>query len=168
MYHFLCGYTAKIAGTEAGITEPKVTFSACFGAPFLPLHPHTYARLLGERIRRKGVKTWLVNTGWIEGSYGKGRRMPLEWTRALIHAALNGALDEVAYRTNNIFNLAIPVSCPGLPDSVLDPRATWKDKDEYDRVAEKLHTLFEIQFSKFEKSSAASPRTVFRVELASL
>src|SRR5439155_1692400 len=125
MYHFLSGYTARVAGTERGVTEPKATFSTCFGAPFLPLNPNVYAKMLGERIAAHKVRVWLVNTGWTGGPYGVGSRMKIGYTRAMITAALSGQLDHVSYHTHDIFNLDIPATCPGVPDSVLDPRSAW-------------------------------------------
>ena len=126
MYHFLSGYTAKVAGTEKGVTEPKATFSTCFGAPFMVLHPTVYAKFLGDRIARHNVSVWLVNTGWTGGPYGTGSRMKIAHTRAMIRAALSGQLDNVAYETDPLFNLAVPVTCPGVPTEVLKPRNTWK------------------------------------------
>src|SRR6185295_3246443 len=120
--HFLSGYTAKVAGTERGVTEPQATFSACFGAPFLPLPPGRYAAMLGEKIARHGARVWLVNTGWTGGPYGVGSRMKIGYTRAMIHAALSGALDAVDYQNHPVFNLAVPRSCPGVPADVLNPR----------------------------------------------
>src|SRR3954467_4300973 len=127
MYHFLSGYTAKVAGTERGITEPSATFSACFGAPFLPLHPSVYAKMLGERIGRHGAKVWLVNTGWTGGPYGVGSRMKLSYTRAMLRAALSGALDAVSFRKDPIFGFEVPTSVPDIPSDLLNPRSTWSD-----------------------------------------
>src|SRR5476651_1864013 len=142
MYHFLSGYTAKVAGTEKGVTEPKATFSTCFGAPFLPLPPSRYATMLGDRIDTHRANVWLVNTGWTGGPYGVGKRMKIAQTRAMIRAALSGALDAVAYEKDPIFNLDIPVSCPDVPSDVLRPRTTWADGAAYDGQAAKLARMF--------------------------
>jgi phosphoenolpyruvate carboxykinase (ATP) len=150
MYHFLSGYTAKVAGTERGVSEPKETFSACFGAPFLPLPPTVYAKMLGERIKQHHVQCWLVNTGWTGGPYGVGRRMPLKHTRAMVRAALSGHLEKVATRREPVFGLAVPQHVPGVPDDVLDPRKTWKDGAAYDAQAQKLLKLFEKNFEQFK------------------
>jgi phosphoenolpyruvate carboxykinase (ATP) len=152
MFHFLSGYTAKVAGTERGVTEPKATFSTCFGAPFLPLAPSTYARMLGEKIARHGARVWLVNTGWSGGAYGVGRRMEIAHTRAMIRAALSGALDHVAYEKDPIFNLEIPGACPDVPAAVLRPRDTWSDGPAYDGQARKLARMFRDNFKTFETS----------------
>jgi phosphoenolpyruvate carboxykinase (ATP) len=150
MYHFLSGYTAKVAGTERGVTEPKETFSACFGAPFLPLHPHVYADMLGERIARHGVQCWLVNTGWTGGPFGTGRRMRLSHTRAMVRAALSGRLDRVATRREPVFGLDVPQQVPGgVPAEVLDPRRTWSDPAAYDAQAGRLAALFRKNFEQF-------------------
>jgi phosphoenolpyruvate carboxykinase (ATP) len=150
MYHFLSGYTAKVAGTERGVTEPKETFSACFGAPFLPLHPHVYAEMLGERIARHGVQCWLVNTGWTSGPFGVGHRMRLSHTRAMIRAALSGRLDRAATRREPVFGLEVPQHVPGgVPDQVLDPRHTWSDAAAYDAQAARLAALFQKNFEGF-------------------
>jgi phosphoenolpyruvate carboxykinase (ATP) len=150
MYHFLSGYTAKVAGTEKGVTEPKATFSTCFGAPFLPLDPSRYARMLGEKIARHDARVWLVNTGWTGGAYGTGKRMKIAYTRAMIAAALSGALDRVAYEKDPIFNLEIPASCPGVPSEVLKPRNTWANGADYDAQARKLAAMFVENFKTFE------------------
>src|SRR5690606_13483698 len=132
MYHFISGYTAKVAGTEAGVNEPQATFSACFGAPFLPLHPTSYASMLGEMMTRHHVNVWLVNTGWSGGPYGVGSRIRLSSTRAMITAALDGSLDHVTYQTHDIFNLAMPTSCPGIHDQqILNPVQTWSQAEAY-------------------------------------
>ncbi len=149
MYYFISGYTAKVAGTEAGVTEPTITFSACFGAPFLPLHPQVYAKLLGEKIDRHDAKVWLINTGWTGGGYGVGHRMKLAHTRAMIHAAFNGVLDEVPYDIDPIFGLHIPTSCPNVPDEILNPRNTWEDEEAYDAKSRELKGLFEKNYEKF-------------------
>ncbi|MCB0075745.1 MAG: phosphoenolpyruvate carboxykinase (ATP), partial [Caldilineaceae bacterium] len=132
------GYTAKVAGTERGVTEPQATFSACFGAPFMPLHPSRYAELLGEKIRAHGARVWLVNTGWTGGPHGVGYRMPIKYTRAMVNAALDGVLDHVATTTDPVFGFAVPTSCPGVPAEVLIPANTWQDKDAYNAQARKL------------------------------
>jgi phosphoenolpyruvate carboxykinase (ATP) len=149
-YHFLSGYTAKVAGTEKGVKDPTATFSTCFGAPFLPLHPNVYAKALGERIARHNVRVWLVNTGWTGGAFGVGSRMKIAHTRAIISAALSGALDSEGYRHHPIFNLEMPTSCLDVPSEVLDPRSTWEDKDAYDAQARKLATMFVENFKTFE------------------
>jgi phosphoenolpyruvate carboxykinase (ATP) len=149
MYHFLSGYTAKVAGTERGVTEPKATFSACFGAPFLSLHPSVYADMLGRKIEEHNVRVWLVNTGWTGGPYGEGTRMKLPYTRAMIHAALEGRLDDVETEPDPVFGLHIPVSVPEVPEEVLRPRDTWKDKEAYDRQAHKLAGMFRENFEQF-------------------
>jgi phosphoenolpyruvate carboxykinase (ATP) len=149
MYHFISGYTAKIAGTEVGITEPTTTFSACFGKAFLPLHPARYAELLGSKISKGNVKVWLVNTGWTGGPYGVGSRMKLAYTRAMITAAINGELDNVKYETLPVFGLKYPVSCPQVPAEILNPRNTWKDKSSYDRKAIELAAQFVRNFEQY-------------------
>jgi phosphoenolpyruvate carboxykinase (ATP) len=158
MYHFLSGYTAKVAGTEKGVTEPKATFSTCFGAPFLPLAPGRYAKMLGENIAKHQARVWLVNTGWSGGPYGTGRRMKIAFTRAMISAALAGALDKVAYRHDDRFNLDVPVSCPDVPAEVLDARSTWANPSEYDAQALKLAKMFADNFKSFEAEVAADVR----------
>jgi phosphoenolpyruvate carboxykinase (ATP) len=155
MYHFLSGYTAKVAGTEKGVTEPRATFSTCFGAPFLPLAPSVYAQLLGEKIARHNVQVWLVNTGWTGGAYGTGTRMPIRVTRAMVRAALGGALDAVRYETHAVFNLQVPQSCPGVPQDVLHPRLTWADTTAYDLQAAKLARMFMDNFATFAASVPA-------------
>ncbi|MFN5888036.1 MAG: phosphoenolpyruvate carboxykinase (ATP) [Flavobacteriales bacterium] len=154
MYHFMSGYTAKVAGTEVGITEPTTTFSAGFGAAFLPLHPAKYAQLLGEKLEGTEIQVWLINTGWTGGSYGTGSRMKLSYTRAMITAALEGALDEVPFETLPVFNLSVPMSCPGVPSTLLNPRNTWENKSEYDVTAERLAEKFIVNFKKFEAGTA--------------
>ncbi|HEX2614714.1 MAG TPA: phosphoenolpyruvate carboxykinase (ATP), partial [Nitrososphaera sp.] len=149
MYHFMSGYTSKLAGTERGITEPKETFSHCFGAPFMPLHAQEYAKMLGEKITEHGTRVYLINTGWTGGPYGVGKRMNLTYTRAMVSAALNGEIDKVPIKHHSTFNLDMPSSCPGVPDEVLDPRNTWSDKDRYDAAAKRLATLFIKNFEKF-------------------
>jgi phosphoenolpyruvate carboxykinase (ATP) len=155
MYHFLSGYTAKVAGTEKGVTEPKATFSACFGAPFLPLAPSRYATMLGENIARHQAHVWLVNTGWTGGPYGTGTRMKIKFTRAMIRAALSGALDLVAYEKDATFNLDVPTTCPDVPGDVLKPRSTWTNKSDYDAQARKLAQMFVDNFKTFEGHVAA-------------
>ncbi|KGO79912.1 phosphoenolpyruvate carboxykinase (ATP) [Flavobacterium beibuense] len=150
-YHFISGYTAKVAGTEAGINEPVPNFSACFGAPFMPLHPTKYAEMLSAKMKEAGVNVWLINTGWTGGAYGTGQRMKLKYTRAMITAALNGELDNVDYKTHKVFGLAIPQTCPNVPDEVLNPRTTWEDKDAYDAKAHELAESFRKNFAKFEE-----------------
>ena len=158
MYHFLSGYTAKVAGTERGVTEPKETFSACFGAPFLPLHPSVYAKMLGKRIARHDVQCWLVNTGWTGGPYGVGRRMDLKSTRTMIRAALAGELDTAATRRDPVFGLDVPKHVPGVPDALLDPRTTWKDSAAYDVQAQRLTALFRKNFEQFAELVPGSVR----------
>jgi phosphoenolpyruvate carboxykinase (ATP) len=158
MFHFLSGYTAKVAGTEAGITEPTTTFSACFGAPFLPLHPARYARMLGEKLDRHKTRVFLVNTGWTGGPYGIGKRMSIQHTRALISSALNGELDRVEMQPDPIFGFAVPKSCPGVPADVLNPRNTWADKNAYDEKAKHLASLFVKNFDKYR--SEAPPEVI--------
>lgn len=150
MYHFLSGYTAKVAGTERGVTEPKPEFSACFGAPFMPLHPGEYARILGEKIDEHGSQVWLVNTGWTGGPYGVGHRMKLAYTRRMVSAALAGELDEVETSTEPFFNLEVPVHVEGVPDEALNPRGTWDDPESYDEQAAKLVGMFVKNFEQFE------------------
>ncbi|AMQ57029.1 phosphoenolpyruvate carboxykinase (ATP) [Algoriphagus sanaruensis] len=150
MYHFISGYTAKVAGTEMGISEPKLTFSACFGAAFLPLHPTAYAKLFGEKMEYNDVNVWLVNTGWTGGPYGIGNRMKLSYTRAMISAALEGKLDYAPYRKDEFFGFAVPKICPGVPSDILDPKKTWKDQDAYDFQAKELAQAFKINFEKFK------------------
>ena len=142
MYHYLSGYTAKVAGTEKGVTEPTATFSTCFGAPFLPLNPNVYATQLGERIAKYGSQVWLVNTGWTGGAYGVGSRMKIAHTRAMIRAALSGQLDGVQYQRHPVFNIDVPTSCPDVPQGVLDTRGTWADRAAYDAQAAKLAKMF--------------------------
>ena len=163
MYQFISGYTAKVAGTETGVTEPKPTFSACFGAPFLPLHPGKYAAMLGEKMQKNQVNVWMVNTGWTGGPYGVGHRMKLKYTRAMITAALEGKLDTVSFAAHPVFGMAIPSSCPGVPDELLDPRNTWENKEAYDEKASYLASLFRKNFEKYadgvtEEILAAAPR----------
>ncbi len=164
MYHFLSGYTAKVAGTEAGIEEPKATFSACFGAPFMVRHPTVYAKLLGEKIRKHGSDCWLINTGITGGPYGTGHRMELRYTRAMVDAALDGRLAGAETRTDPVFGLEIPTEVPGVPREVLQPKATWDDPDAYDAQARKLAAMFAENFERYEDEAPeeikdAGPRT---------
>jgi phosphoenolpyruvate carboxykinase (ATP) len=156
MYHYLSGYTAKVAGTEKGVIEPTATFSTCFGAPFLPLNPNVYARQLGERIAKYQSRVWLVNTGWTGGPHGVGSRMKIAYTRAMIRAALSGALDHAGYQRHPVFNIEMPTSCPGVPASVLDPRGTWADKGAYDQQAARLAKMFQDNFKTFESDVPAA------------
>jgi phosphoenolpyruvate carboxykinase (ATP) len=149
MYQFISGYTAKVAGTEAGVTEPKPTFSACFGAPFLPLHPGKYAEMLGQKMQKHKVNVWLINTGWTGGPCGVGSRMKLKFTRAMITAALEGKLNNVEFETHPVFGMAIPKSCPDVPTEVLNPRNTWADKNAYDEKTKYLGSLFIRNFEKY-------------------
>jgi phosphoenolpyruvate carboxykinase (ATP) len=149
MYHFLSGYTAKVAGTEIGVTEPEATFSTCFGAPFMPRFPWVYGNLLKERIAKGGVHCWLVNTGWTGGKYGVGSRMPIKATRALLNAALDGSLANVEFRKDPNFGFDVPISVPGVDSAILNPRDTWADKSDYDATAARLVTLFTNNFAKF-------------------
>jgi phosphoenolpyruvate carboxykinase (ATP) len=149
MYHFLSGYTAKVAGTERGVTEPTATFSTCFGAPFMVLHPGVYAGLLGEKIGQHKAACWLVNTGWSGGPYGEGQRMKIKYTRAMIRAILNGSLADVGTKPDPVFGVGVPSSCPDVPAEVLVPRNTWKDKEAYDRKAQHLARLFNENFRKY-------------------
>ncbi|MFN0013342.1 MAG: phosphoenolpyruvate carboxykinase (ATP) [Saprospiraceae bacterium] len=163
MYHFVSGYTAKVAGTEVGVKDPKTTFSACFGAPFLPLHPTKYADMLGKKLRKSKANVWLINTGWSGGSFGVGSRIKLAYTRAMITAALRGDLDGVQYATHNVFGLAMPTSCPNVPADILNPRNTWADKSAYDAKANQLANEFVSNFEKFADEAkpeilAAAPK----------
>jgi phosphoenolpyruvate carboxykinase (ATP) len=158
MYHFLSGYTAKVAGTERGVTEPEPEFSACFGAPFLPRHPGEYGNLLRELIAKHNVDCWLVNTGWTGGKYGVGRRMPIKVTRTLLTAALDGSLRNASFRTDRYFGFAVPTSLPGVEPHILDPIKTWKDKAEFDLTARKLVGMFQKNFAKYEDHVDADVR----------
>jgi phosphoenolpyruvate carboxykinase (ATP) len=149
MYHFLSGYTAKVAGTERGVTEPTATFSACFGAPFLPLHPGVYAKMLGERIERHGAKVWLVNTGWTGGAYGTGARMKLSYTRAMVRAVLAGALEQAGFVKDPVFGVEVLTSVPEVPPEILVPRRTWADPAAYDAQARKLAQMFRDNFEQY-------------------
>ena len=153
-YHFISGYTAKVAGTEAGVTEPIPSFSACFGAPFMPLHPTRYAEMLSEKMQEAGVNVWLINTGWSGGQYGVGRRMPLKYTRAMISAVLNGDLGDYTYdnyHIHSVFGVAQPRTCPGVPSELLSPRSTWNNDDAYYKTAFKLSNAFRLNFKQFEE-----------------
>jgi len=149
MYQFISGYTAKVAGTETGVTEPKPTFSACFGAPFLPLHPGKYAMMLGKKMQENKVNVWLINTGWTGGTYGVGKRMKLSYTRSMITAALDGKLNNVTFHEHEVFGVAMPTSCPDVPSELLNPRNTWTDKNAYDEKAKCLAGLFINNFEKY-------------------
>jgi len=156
MYHFLSGYTARVAGTEIGVTEPTATFSTCFGAPFMPRHPAVYGNLLKERVNKGGVTCWLVNTGWTGGKYGVGSRMPIKVTRALLNAALDGSLNAVEFRIDPNFGFEVPVSVPGVESRILDPRETWTDKAAYDDTATRLVQQFVDNFAQFAEHVDAS------------
>jgi len=152
-YHFISGYTAKVAGTEAGVNEPVPSFSACFGAPFMPLHPTHYAEMLSAKMKKSGVNVWLINTGWTGGPYGIGKRMELKYTRAMINAVLNdafGPINHEDYHTHSVFGVAQPRTCPGVPDEVLSPRQTWGNDEAYYATAHKLAASFKENFKKFE------------------
>jgi len=164
MYWFISGYTAKVAGTEAGVKEPQPTFSACFGAAFLPLHPTKYAELLGKKLDNSQVNVWLINTGWTGGAYGVGERISLKNTRALINAALGGGLDTVNYHTDDIFGLQVPETCPEVPTEMLTPKNTWSDKNGYDEKAYELAGFFVKNFEKYSDGASeairnAAPKT---------
>ena len=156
MYHFISGYTAKVAGTEMGVTEPKATFSACFGAAFLVWPPTKYAEMLAEKMRKHGSKAWLVNTGWTRGAYGTGERMALKHTRAIIDAIHSGALNDIPTVEDPNFGVHVPQSCPGVPDELLTPRSTWADTAAFDATAEKLVGLFSANFEQFDASAEIS------------
>ena len=162
MFYFLTGFTAKLAGTEIGVQEPQPTFSACFGAPFLPQPPSVYARLLGERLERHDAHVWLVNTGWTGGPVGEGHRMPIAATRALLHAALSGKLARAEFRTDPLFGFEVPVHVHGVEPRLLDPRSTWSDPERYDRKARELARRFRDNIERFDAADAeiraAGPR----------
>ncbi len=167
MYHFISGYTAKVAGTEMGVTEPQSTFSACFGAAFLPLHPAKYADLLGRKLEGTDIKVWLINTGWSGGSYGVGSRMKLSYTRSMITAAMNGDLNNVEYKKQPVFELDIPTSCPEVPSEILNPIDTWADKSAFEKTANKLAGQFIDNFKTFESAASeeilsASPKVLVK------
>jgi phosphoenolpyruvate carboxykinase (ATP) len=155
MYYFMSGFTAKVAGTEAGVTEPQLTFSACFGAPFLPLHPSKYAELLGDKLQKSGAKVWMINTGMTGGVYGVGSRMKLSYTRAMITEALNGGLNSSEFYAHPIFGIEIPKSCQGVPSEILDPRQAWSDKAAYDAKALELAAAFNKNFEKFASQTSS-------------
>ena len=155
MYHFLSGYTAKVAGTEKGVTEPEATFSTCFGAPFMPRRPAEYGRLLRELIGKHQVNCWLVNTGWTGGGYGAGRRMPLKATRALLTAALDGSLKDAEFRRDPNFGFMVPLAVSGVDSAILDPRSTWENPEAYDAMAKRLVEMFINNFEKFEDGADA-------------
>lgn len=160
-YHFMSGYTAKVAGTETGVTAPIPSFSACFGAPFMPLHPSAYATMLSNKIQETGVHVWLINTGWSGGQYGVGKRIALRYTRAMITAVLNGSLSDYTYEKyhiHSVFGVAQPRSCPGVPDSILSPRATWNNDELYYQTAFKLSNAFRENFKKFEDQASEEIR----------
>ena len=152
-YHFISGYTAKVAGTEIGVKEPQATFSACFGAPFMPRHPSVYADLLADKMAEHGARCWLLNTGWVSGGYGKSDRIRIKWTRALLNAALDGSLNDVEFVIDNRFGFEVPQSCKGVPEEILNPRDTWDDPDAYDLAADKLAAMFGENFEKFENGT---------------
>lgn len=165
MYHFISGYTAKVAGTEQGIKEPEATFSACYGAAFLVWHPMTYAQLLSDKMQHHEANAWLINTGWTGGPYGKGQRMKLDYTRAMIDAIHDGTLSQQSYTTEPVFGLAIPSQCPGVPDEILTPRSTWSDPSAYDAMANHLAELFQKNFANYTSGAtseviAAGPRAI--------
>jgi phosphoenolpyruvate carboxykinase (ATP) len=153
MYHFMSGYTSKLAGTERGIIEPQPTFSHCFGSVFMPRPAEVYAKMLGERIVKHNTNVYLVNTGWSGGPYGVGKRFKIEYTRKMITAVLNQSLEKVNYERNKVFNLDVPKTCPGVPSKVLDPKKTWKNKKAYDKAAKSLAKMFVDNFKKFKKVS---------------
>lgn len=155
MYQFISGYTAKIAGTEAGVVEPKSTFSACFGAPFLPLHPGVYAEMLGKKMKEHNVNVWMINTGWSGGGYGVGKRMKLDYTRAMITAVLEGKLEDAEYIAHPVFGILMPRNCPNVPSEILNPRNTWPDKTAYDEAAKKLAQQFINNFEKYASGVSA-------------
>ena len=164
-YHFISGYTAKVAGTEIGITEPQATFSTCFGAPFMPRHPSVYADLLSNKIRDHNANCWLINTGWVAGGYGESSRIRIKWTRALLNAALDGSLDDVIFVEDERFGFDIPTSCEGVPDEILQPRETWADKTRFDNVANLLAQMFIENFEQYsegcsEEVLSASPKVL--------
>jgi len=155
MYHFISGYTAKVAGTEVGVTEPEATFSACFGAAFLVWHPTKYAEMLAEKLDQYGATVWLVNTGWTGGAYGVGQRFALKHTRSIIDGILEGKLDGGDFRTMDVFGLEIPKAVPGVPSEVLNPRDPWADKNAFDETAVKLATMFNENFKKYADKASA-------------
>ncbi len=154
MFHFISGYTAKVAGTEEGVTEPQTTFSACFGAPFMPLHPTKYAEMLGVKMKKHDVNVWLINTGWSGGSYGAGKRISLKYTRAMITAILNNEINDVLYTKHEIFGLNMPNSCPNVPSELLNPKNTWENKNDYDLKAKELANAFNQNFEQFADNAS--------------
>ena len=163
-YHFISGYTAKVAGTEIGVIEPQATFSACFGEPFMPMHPGVYADLLSNKMEQHDSTCWLINTGWSGGGYGVGKRMRIPWTRAMLNAALEGSLNGAEFIIDQRFGFEVPTSCPGVPDDVLIPRNTWDDSDAYDAKADELALMFIDNFKCYSAGvsdavNAASPKT---------
>ena len=164
-YHFMSGYTAKVAGTEVGITEPEATFSTCFGAPFMPRHPSVYARLLSDKIRKNDSKCWLINTGWVAGGHLESSRIKIKWTRALLNAALDGDLDDVLFVEDERFGVQVPTTCQGVPDKILQPRQTWHEEEKFDNVADLLAQMFIDNFEQYaedcsEEVLAAAPRVL--------
>jgi phosphoenolpyruvate carboxykinase (ATP) len=158
MYHYISGYTAKVAGTETGVTEPKATFSPCFGGPFLPLHPMRYAALLGERLNRHGAQCWLVNTGWSGGAYGVGKRMKIEVSRAVVQAILSGELEKVPTAADPVFGIHVPTACPGVSPELLQPRRTWADPAAYDARAREVAELFKKNFALYAEGCSPEVR----------
>ena len=154
MYHFISGYTAKVAGTEVGVTEPEATFSACFGAAFMVWHPSKYAELLAERIEQNGTSVWLVNTGWSGGGYGEGERMPLNYTRSIIDSILDGTMNNAPVVKNKLFGFDVPTECPDIPVEIMLPRNTWSDGDAYDEAEKNLAIMFKDNFKQFEEGSS--------------
>jgi phosphoenolpyruvate carboxykinase (ATP) len=154
LFYFLSGYTSKLAGTELGVSEPQPTFSTCFGAPFLPQPPTVYAELLGRKLDEHGATVWLINTGWTGGPFGVGHRMPIRATRALLHAVLAETLDDAEYRVDPVFGFRVPTSAPGVDESLLDPRSTWADPEEYDRKAHELAAMFRDNFARHADAPA--------------
>ena len=164
-YHFMSGYTAKVAGTEVGITEPQATFSTCFGAPFMLRHPRVYADLLSKKIRENDAKCWLINTGWVAGGHLESSRIKIKWTRALLNSALDGDLDDVLFVEDERFGFQVPTTCQGVPDKILQPRETWHDKRKYDNVADLLAQMFIDNFEQYaedcsEEVLASAPRVL--------
>ena len=153
MFHFMSGYTSKLAGTERGIKEPKAVFSECFAAPFMPRLAAVYAKMLGDKIKKHNTVVYLINTGWSGGPYGVGKRIEIKYSRAMVTAALTGSLNIVKYRHDDLFNLDIPTECPDVPSEILDPKNTWIDKDSYDLTAKKLSQMFVDNFKKFSGMS---------------
>jgi phosphoenolpyruvate carboxykinase (ATP) len=158
MYHYISGYTAKVAGTEVGVKDPEPTFSPCFGGPFLVWHPTKYAELLADKLKKHGAQTWLVNTGWSGGAYGVGARIKLKYTRAIVDAIHAGTLHDVPTVEDATFGFAVPTSCPGVPAEILQPRGTWSDKGAFDTQAKKVGGLFRENFKKYEGQASAEVR----------